>query len=485
MRNKIKPIAAICILASLMFLSGCLKEKTFNYKINLEMWGTFDSGDVYGKYFSSYGEVNPFMGDIKYRKLDVDNYKKDLIDALASGNGPDIFFIRNSWLPSFKDKIEPAPVGIFGEQEFRRDFVDVVASDFLDEGKVYAVPLSVDSLALYYNKDLFNAEGITSPPSTWEDLQEDVRRLTKIDQFGNVTQQGIAMGTAYNINRSTDILSLIMLQRGAQMTDEGNFTAAFDNPIMVNGNSFEPGRSALEFYTSFAKSDLPIYSWNPRLHYSIDSFYEGTAAMMLNYSWQYATIKSKNSKLNFAITTVPQFAGSQPTSPPASPNQGESPGGPVNYANYWGLAVAKNKTINSPTDVKNTGETAPDNKTRILESWELIRYLTAKNNGKMTLYNGISGTSKEFPVSIDPALDYLKETARPAARRDIIETQKTDPILGPFAQGNLIAKSWYQADPEAIETLLAEAIDSVGNGLTSPRDALKLAANRVSQLMRK
>ncbi len=477
MKNKIKPIAAICILASLIFLSGCFKEATYNYRINLEMWGTFDSSDVYEKYFGSYREVNPFMGDIKYRKLDVDNYKKDLIDALASGKGPDIFFIRNSWLPSFKDKIEPAPVGIFGEQEFRRDFVDVVASDFLDEGKVYAVPFSVDSLALYYNKDLFNAEGITSPPSTWEELLEDVKRLKKIDQFGNITQQGIAMGTAYNINRSTDILSLLMLQKGAQMTGENNTRAIFDKPIMVNGNSFEPGKSALEFYTGFAKSDSPIYSWNPRLHYSIDSFYEGTAAMMLNYSWHYTTIKSKNSKLNFAMAPIPQFAGSQPASP--------SLGGPMNYANYWGLAVAKNKTIDSPADAKKTGETAPDNKTRILESWELIRYLTAKNNGRITLYNGISGTSKEFPMSIDPAADYLKETIKPAARRDIIETQKTDPILGPFAQGNLIARSWYQADPEAIETLLAEAINSVGNGFASSHDALELAANRVSQLMRK
>lgn len=471
MKVKTKTIISFIVLASLFLFSGCLKEKPPGYKINLEIWGTFDSSDAYGNFFSKYREINPFVGDLKYRKLDVDNYKKDLLDALASGQGPDIFFIRNSWLPSFRDKIEPAPEWIMGEQEFRRDFVDVVADDFLDGGKVYAAPLNVDCLALYYNKDLFNAEGIATPPSTWEDLQEDVKRLTKIDQFGNITQQGIALGTAYNINRSTDILTLLMLQKGTRMTNEEKTEATFDKPVALGGNYFQPGEDSLEFYTNFARLGKPNYSWRPTQHYSIDAFSEGTLAMMLNYSWQYPTIKSKSSKLNFAAAPVPQFSGNQP----------------VNYANYWGLAVAKNKIISSPTDPRTgkSGEIAPDNKVRIQEAWELIRFLTMKNNGKVTLFNGISGTSQEFAVDVDPAVEYLKNTGKPAARRDIIEQQKSDPVLGPFAYGNLIAKSWYQVDPEAIESLLAETINSVNNGVMTPRGALELAANRVSQLMRK
>ncbi len=471
MKLKIKTIISFIILSSLFLLSGCLKEKPPGYKINLEMWGIFDSSDAYGNFFNKYREINPFVGDIKYRKLDVDNYRKDLIDALASGQGPDIFFIRNSWLPSFRDKIEPAPDWILGEQEFRRDFVDVAADDFLDEGKIYAVPLNVDCLALYYNKDLFNAEGITTPPSTWEELQEDVKRLTKIDQFGNITQQGIALGTAYNINRSTDILTLLMLQKGTQMTDKDRTEATFNESAAINTGFIQPGEEAVDFYAQFARSSSPLYSWNPRMHYSVDAFSEGTAAMMINYSWHYSTIKSKNSKLNFAVAPVPQFSGSQP----------------INYANYWGLAVAKNKIISSSVDSETGGSemTVPDNKVRIQEAWELIKFLTMKNNGKVTLFNGISGTSKEFPIDIDPAVEYLKNTGKPAARRDIIEQQKSDPILGPFAYGNLIVRNWYQVDPETTEAIFAEAINSVNNGLMTPRDALELAANRVSQLMRK
>jgi ABC-type glycerol-3-phosphate transport system substrate-binding protein len=471
MQIKIKVIASFVIIACLLLFSGCLKQDTTGYKIDLEVWGTSDSSDVYGTIFSKYKEANPFIGQIKYKKLDVDTYKQDLLNALASGQGPDIFFIKNTWLPSFKDKIEPASDLIFNEQEFRRDLVDVAASDFIDGGKIYASPLSVDSLALYYNKDLFNAEGITGPPATWDDVEKDVQKLTKIDQLGNVVQQGIAMGTAYNINRSTDLLGLLMLQKGTQMTNKENTEATFNDSVSIGGNSVQAGEDALKFYAQFADSSSPLYSWNPRLHYSIDSFFEGTAAMMINYSWHYDTIKSKNSKLNFAVANVPQFSGTQA----------------VNFANYWGLAVAKNKGVNSPSDPSATQSSDPvlHNKVRVHEAWELLKFLTMKNNGTITLINGITGINKTFSISTDPAQEYLKSTGRPAARRDLIEQQKTDPILGPFAYGNLIAKSWYEQDPESIETILAEAIDSVNKGTASTHSALELASTRISQFMRK
>ncbi|MCX6765454.1 MAG: extracellular solute-binding protein [Candidatus Moranbacteria bacterium] len=471
MQSKIKILVAFIVLTSLFFFSGCLKKKETVYKVNLEIWGVFDNSDAYGKIAQAYREINPFVGEIKYRKFEADNYKRDLLDALASGQGPDIFFFHNTWLPSFADKVEPAPDWLLGEQEFRQNFVDVAANDFLDKSKVYAVPLSVDSLALYYNKDLFNAEGITSPPATWKELVEDVKRLTKIDQFGNIVQQGAALGTAYNINRSTDVLGLIMMQKGAQMINEDRTQAAFGYPVTVGEKSIQAGEEAFDFYTQFARSSSPQYGWNSRMHYSIDSFFEGTAAMMINYSWHYPTIKSKNSKLNFAVAPVPQFQGTPP----------------VNYANYWGLAVAKNKIISSPSNPQLTGseEVVPDNKVRIHEAWQFLKFLAIRNNGKITLVNGITGNSKEFPVSIDPVVEYLKETGNPAARRDIIEKQKSDPILGSFVYGNLIAKNWYQTEPEAIETILAEAIDSVNRGKMTVRDALELAETRVSQLMRK
>ncbi len=468
----LKFFVAFVFISSLFLFSGCFKEENPQYKVDLEVWGVFDNSDVLDKLASEYKKINPHIGEIKYRKFTVDSYKKDLINALASGQGPDIFLIHNTWLPSFQDKVEPFSDVILGEKQFRDNFVDVVVTDFLLDGKIYAVPLSVDSLALYYNKDLLNSQGITTPPKTWEEFNNDIRKLVRIDQFDNITQAGAALGTSYNINRSTDVLGLLMFQNGVNMVDAEKTGATFDKTINMGGNSVRAGENALEFYSQFARKNSSVYTWNPRMHYSIDSFYEGTTAMMINYSWHYSTIKNKNSKLNFAIAQVPQLNLENPS----------------NYANYWGLTVSKNKILSQAQKKKNqeNGLTEANyNQVRMVESWQFIKYLGVNSNKNVTLFNGITGNSQTFSIQDDPTEMYLQETAKPAARRDLIEKQKNDPILGPFAYGNLIAKSWYQKDPETTEQILAETIDSVNLGEKTVYEALRLAASRVSQLMKK
>jgi ABC-type glycerol-3-phosphate transport system substrate-binding protein len=119
---------------------------------------------------------------------------------------------------------------------------------------------------------------------------------------------------------------------------------------------------------------------------------------------------------------------------------------------------------------------------RTYEAWQFLKYLTFKNNGNVTLFNSLNGNQAVFPVKNDPAETYLIDTGKPAARRDLIEKQKNDPILGPFAYGNLIARSWYQWNPEETEKILAEAINSVNLGKSTLYEALNLAVNRVNVL---
>lgn len=437
------------------FFSGCGGEKPIDYSVNLEIWGVFDDSSDYSDIFSEY-RFNPFVGDIRYKKHTVENYKEDLIDALASGDGPDIFMINSSWMPDFENKVAPAPDYLINEQQFRNNFVDVVAEDFLGSSKeVYGVPLSVDSLALYYNKDLFNAAGIASPPGTWEELVEDSKKMTIIDDTGGIERSGVALGTAYNINRSSDVLELLLFQHGAELPTRSKPSFQVDVNL---------GNDVLEFYTQFARSSSPAYAWNSAMHYSIDSFYEGDLAMMLNYSWHIETIKNKNAKLNFAIAKIPQLSEKNP----------------ANYSNYWTFVVNKNKEIKNP----GVGASAINNDDRIHEAWQFLKFATFKNNGSFNIISVKSGNQKDFPVDIDPAKKYLEETRKPAARRDLVEDQKSDPELGAFAYGNLIAKSWYRKDVDATENIWAEIIDSINKGDTTATKGYTLARTRINDINR-
>ena len=263
-----RSFVAFFLLGSVFVLSGCqiFRSNSEGYSVDLEIWGVFDDNTDYQGVVSEYKKANPFARSITYRKFTIENYKRDLLDALAAGNGPDIFMIHNTWIPQFQDKVEPAPVSLINEQAFRSAFVDVAADDLLIDGQVYSVPLSVDSLALYYNRDLLNAVGITAPPRTWDELRQMVPRLTRFDSSGRLVQSGVALGTAYNVNRSTDLLSLLFVQNGLEVVASSGQEATFSNPT---------GNSSLDFYTQFSDVSSPLYTWDRRQHYSIDSFLKG------------------------------------------------------------------------------------------------------------------------------------------------------------------------------------------------------------------
>jgi len=240
--------------------------------------------------------------------------------------------------------------------------------------------------------------------------------------------------------------------------------ATFDRFASRNGASISPGENSLKFYTQFAKSggDNP-YSWNPQMHYSIDAFAEGKLAMMLNYSWHRDTLTAKAPKLNYEVAPVPQITGN-----PAA-----------NYANYWGFAVAGNKKIvnSNPAFLPVTDEI------RVAEAWKLLNYLTMRPEQSWSQVATAAGSKNTIATDWDPAKVYLQKTWKPAGRKDLIESQKTDPKIGVFAAQNLIAKSWYQVDPEATEIILAEMIDKVNRGQAGTQDAIQAAAAQVGRLM--
>jgi multiple sugar transport system substrate-binding protein len=404
----------------------------------LTMWGVYEISDDWFPIFRAFKARYPGV-ELTYRKVPFDEYENELLNAFAAGGGPDIFYIHHTWLPKFIDKIAPMPQGegwtTFAQ--YRDTFVDVVAQDFTrDEKTIYAVPLYMDALALYYNRDLLNAAGIAEPPKTWEEFLEDVERLTVVDATGNIVRAGAALGTARNVNRSTDILALLMLQTFGDMplVDPSQNAVNLLQSLKSGSETFYPGIEALTFYTNFANPSVRSYTWNEKQHYSIDAFVEGSAAMMLNYSHHIATIRSRAPQLSFGVTRAPQ--------PKALADQKLA----VDYANYFGLTVAK---ASSPGKRE--------------AAWKFLEFMMEAPSQKM----------------------YAEESGLLPARRDLLKEYANDPDRSPFAQAALTARSWYQPDSDAIEKLLADAIESVVSGSENPRAALDRVAGQISVLLRR
>ncbi|MDD5489764.1 MAG: extracellular solute-binding protein [Candidatus Moranbacteria bacterium] len=482
LKNNILIISFAVIIA--LTLSGC-GTTVPNYKVDLEIWGLFDDSDVFVKAIQEYKRRNARVGTITYKKMTVDSYENDLRDALATGKGPDIFLIHHTWLAKHLDKLQPAPAEMMSSsgknaafitpRSVEDNFPDVVQKDFVSGTNVYALPLTVDSLALYYNKDLLNQAGISRPPKTWEEFDSDVQKMTKIDSFGNITLSGAAMGASSDrpenpgggkINRATDILTLLMMQAGAEIYDPDKKIAQFaEFPDSFSGKDKTPGEMALEYYTKFSNLNSAQYSWNAKMHNSIDAFIEGKTAMTINYSWLIPRIEDKAPKLNFGIALVPQNKDQN--------GQGLN----IDFANYWGWSVSKNKLMNAESGQKVTAT----NEQRIAEAWRFLAYLTMGSDDIAPFLGAVPSESVDY----NPAADYAEKQKKPAARRDLIEKQKDDLLLSPFAQGNLIARSWPEPDNLAVEKIFDEMIDDVTLRNEKPDEVIRQAQNSVNLLIKR
>ncbi|MEK7528256.1 MAG: ABC transporter substrate-binding protein, partial [Patescibacteria group bacterium] len=160
-----KKLLALFVIALIVFsISGCRKRSggSSGAKIELTYYKLFDDEDTVKSAISDYESANPGV-NITYKKFtDVNEYEEMLLNELAEGEGPDIFEIQNTWVPRYMKKVVPFSSEVLTPEVFEQTFVSVAADDLIQvdtrdgEVKIYGMPLSVDSIALYYKKEYFD-----------------------------------------------------------------------------------------------------------------------------------------------------------------------------------------------------------------------------------------------------------------------------------------------------------------------------------------
>ena len=408
------------------FLGGGGRSRGPN--IELTCWKPFDDSRLVRPLIEEFNKTFPNVR-ITYVQKNVETYEDELVDAIASGRGPDIFTIHNDWLPKHKEKLLPAPASSFSLREYQESFVEVAAADLLSDNQIYAVPLAVDVLSLYYNQDILASAGIARPPATWEELVSLTAKLTRQDNFGDFQRSAIALGTASNVNRAPDILGLLMLQNGTQFYTPALTQSLLDRAVPdENNKSFVPAARALEFYTQFANPAKVSYTWNSRSNNSIEAFSSGKAAMIFSYSYLRPTLAARAPFLNYAVAPAPQIDLLRSR---------------VNYANYWAEGVSRQ----SPNAAA---------------AWQFLQFITQP----------------------EVLAKYYEVEKQPSSRIDLLEQQIGDPEIGVFAEAALAAKSFYKPDSDAVEAIFVQMIESVVLRNVSAEDAVQAASQKINLLLR-
>ena len=421
-------IAVAFVLMWAGVIPGLRLNKAKIQRADITMWGVDDDKDTNQKLINAYQANNPGV-KITYQQKSKETYEDELIRAFAAGKGPDIFGIHHTWRPKYSDILSPAPKDVLPILDFRNNFLEVVQRDFISNNQIYGVPLYVDTLALYYNTELFHSAGAVLPPKDWDEFVEMARRLTKRKSNGDILMSGAALGAAGNIANATDILALLFAQNGVGLSDEKgavNFSAASN----TSNKGTQSAEKALEFYASFAKPQSGNYSWSKDSALnSEEAFAQNRATMALGYSVMSRRLLSKNARAKFDIAPLPQVKNAVFHK---------------NYPDYWGFGVYKNS--------KNKDA-----------SWQFLKFLAQPDISRY----------------------YLNTTKKPAAQKSLVVEQQSDPRLGVFATQGLTAFFWTQLDESVIKQVFREMIETQ---LTSDQPsslAIKSAEAKIKSLMKK
>lgn len=447
----------VLILSSLSLMGiGCKggdpeAQARGSQRVPLQWWGVEESEAALRKLATSYKELHPNVS-LTFRSFRAEELEQAVVQALAAGRGPDIVSIPNNAVRAWQERLTPLPPtttlpalelsGVFKKEQLwvlkkqpsltlsdlKQSFADVVVGDAVVNQKIYGLPLSVDSLLLYYNRDLLNAANLPEPPATWSEFKDAVTKITKLDSRGALVQNGAALGEADNVPYVADLVAALMLQNGTTMVDSNGTNAAFGGHTGSGSQAYSPGADALRFYTDFANPAKETYSWSKDEPNAFQAFAAGKVAFVFGYWRDKAKLTALAPRITIGVANFPQIEGTLK---------------PSYYASYYLTTVTKQSKFSN-------------------EAWDLLQFIA-------------SGERIE---------QYLKSTQQPAASRRIITTQQQDVTLGVAAKQVLSARSWYHGfQPNIVQAAFQAMVKRVQTG-TGLQEALDFAQNQVTQTLR-
>ncbi len=419
---------AVGIVAVLIFagiLPGFKKQGSGGNEIKVSMWGIFSENKI-RSLVSDFNDKNKNSFKINYSEKKVSDYENELLDALASGQGPDIWVLTQDAILKNKNKIYPISFDSYKERDFRDNFLDS-AELFLDLKNKNAIglPIAVDPIVLYWNRDLFSSTGIAKPPQYWDEFLTDVQVLTKRDDAGNIIQAGAALGEFTNVKNAKDILSMLILQTGNSIVNKDTLEVVLGEK---GDNALDPTESSIRFFNEFSNPSKSSYSWNKALPDSKTMFINGSLAMYFGYGSELDDIKQKNPHLNFDIAVVPQIRDGKVM---------------ATFGKIYSLVISKNSS-------------------QIQTAFPTITALSAKDFSK----------------------SFSEETGLGSASRNVLAAVANDPILSIIYKSSVMSRAWLEPNPETAYEIFKNMVESTATGRVKISEAVSQAKNQLEQLIK-
>lgn len=293
-KNKILLTCLMAVTMTATILIGCSSSTSTEQtkvdsseKTKLTVWHYWDGQqqqkameNLANKFNSSQDKIEVSVEFVPRTEL-----TKQFTIGLVADKLPDIGFVDNPDMASF------AAMGLFADitDKFnafpdKDKFYPGPISSCQLNGRTYGIPLGSNDLALFYNKDMFNAAGI-EPPTTFEELKVAAKKLTKPG-----TTYGLAIATPKNEEGTFQYLPWL-LSTGAKFNEIGS----------------EAGIKSLTYLTDLIKDgsmSKEVINWTQN---DLEKqFVTNKAAMIVDGPWIINTVKTDAPDLNWGVVKIPK-----------------------------------------------------------------------------------------------------------------------------------------------------------------------------------
>ena len=430
MKGNFQLIVIIAFIAFAIFgvlvFSGAIqigKGQTSGSLGTVVLWGTIRA-DIMAPLLEEFNNANTTLV-VKYAQKSADSFDQDLLEALADGTGPDMFLLPDNLAFHYANKIFPIPYSSFPLASFKNNFAGA-GEVFLTSKGILAFPLSIDPLMMYYNRGLFDANGVVAPPASWDDLTAMVPKLNNKDNSNKIIKSAVALGDFSNIAHAKDILSALFMQTGNGIVAEKN--GVFNSSLNASVTNPKYSLSAiLKFYTDFADPNQSVYSWNKSFPNSNDTFSAENLAIYFGYASELQSLVNTNPNQNLAIASFPQIKGSSFK---------------LTGANVTGIAL-------------------------LSSSKNFTAAFTAASS------MATSNFASEFAIATGVA----------PARRDLLAIKPQDSYSPIFYNSALFARSWLDPSVTDTDNIFSNMIEGVLSNSMTVDSAISDASNKLDLLL--
>ena len=279
-------VAGVVLLSCTYAKKAKTPKKSKKGKIVLTVWESTNGPDEFiRKAGEAYTKTHPNV-TIKYVNVELGDAVTQIALDGPAGVGPDLFAAPHDRLGSLVSGGHVLPTA--NADEVRKQILGSCASALTYDGKMYGYPVSAETYALFYNKNLVNEKDV---PTTWEGLAEWSKNFNAKNpgKYGFVMDVGSGY---YTIVFTTAEGNRLFGPNGTDTTNTNINSAA-----SVKGMKFfQSMRSALDG----PAADLDTSTADA-------AFQSGTAAMHITGLWN--VVPFENAGIDFGVTTLPSLPG--------------------------------------------------------------------------------------------------------------------------------------------------------------------------------